>query len=230
MGSTLGNVLTDTVLMTTNKESRKIKDIGDSLTTGQNQMKDVVDGFLGNSLKDTEVIQSSIAKNIGYTVNALTIAQTGQSKISESLQKGLKTITSASNISTEKRAVLQNALDLERKQVNDLIKGTEFDGRALLSGAAKSVSVQTGRNVGETFTMAINDISDGKLFRSSISTALTDLIKNDTNNDLTSYYKSSDEKEIDVIDNINLIHSAIKGEGGSGTGDAISDKQLAELV
>jgi len=144
MSLTLGNDLTGTVSREVDAANRKAGGLGESLTTGTNKFVEVVDGFLGNSLRDSEIVLSAIAKNTAYSVNMLTITNEYLGAVAKSLQTGLKTIGQAGPLSADKLAVLQRNLNDKKIQVALLIKTADFDGKAVLGGDASKVDVQVG--------------------------------------------------------------------------------------
>ena len=56
MSLTLGNQLSGTVSRETKNAVNNTSNLGDSLTTGNNKSVEVVDGFLGSSLRDKEIM------------------------------------------------------------------------------------------------------------------------------------------------------------------------------
>lgn len=179
MSLTLGNDLTGTVSREVDAANRRAGGLGESLTTGTNKFVEVVDGFLGNSLRDGEVVLGAIAKNTAYSINMLAITDEYLKAVGSSLQAGLKTIAQAGPLSADKLAVLQRNLDDKKIQVALLIKTADFDGKAVLGGGASKVEVQVGLSITDKLTLAVKDISAGKLFRSSVSSALNEWLKAD---------------------------------------------------
>jgi hypothetical protein len=176
MTLTLGNDLTGSVAREVSEASRKSSGLGESLTTGNNKFVEVVDGFLGSSLRDSEIVLGAIAKNTAYSINMLTITDEYLKTVSSALQEGLKVINSAGPLSNDKLATLQKNLDDKRKQVDLLIKSADFDGKALLGGGAKETDVQVGLSITDKLTLKVNDIGSGKLFRSSVTNALNEYL------------------------------------------------------
>ena len=107
MSLTLANDLTGLVSREVDSAARITSGLGESLATGNDKFVEVVDSFLGNSLRDSEIILGAIAKNTAYSINMLSITDVYLSTISKSLQEGLKTIGSAGPLSADKLAVLQ---------------------------------------------------------------------------------------------------------------------------
>jgi len=73
MTLTLGNDLTGLVSREVAASGNKASGLGVSLTTGNDVFVEVVDEFLGNSLRDGEILLGAIAKNTTYGVNLLTV-------------------------------------------------------------------------------------------------------------------------------------------------------------
>jgi hypothetical protein len=147
MPLTLGNDLTGLVSREVDAAGNKASGLGASLTTGNDVFVEVVDAFLGNSLRDGEIVLGAVAKNTAYSINLLTITDEYLKTIASSLQDGLKTIGSAGPLSADKLAVLQKNLGDKRAQVALLINTADFDGKGLLKGDAKDIQVQVGLNV-----------------------------------------------------------------------------------
>ena len=226
MTLTLGNDLTGTVAREVSAASRKSSGLGESLTTGNDKFVEVVDGFLGSSLRDSEIVLGAIAKNTAYSINMLTITDEYLKTVATSLQEGLKTIGSAGPLSADKLAVLQKNLNDKRGQVDLLIKTADFDGKALLGGGAEAVEVQVGLSITDKLTLSVTDIGAGKLFRSSVTTALIERLKTNGHAN-TTYYASAAELNADLEKNVNVIHASITAAGGGGTGGAMTSTQLA---
>ena len=220
MTLTLGNDLTGSVAREVSEASRKSSGLGESLTTGNNKFVEVVDGFLGSSLRDNEIVLGAIAKNTAYSINMLTITDEYLKTISAALQEGLKTVGSAGPLSADKLAVLQKNLNDKRSQVDLMIKTADFDGKALLSGGARSTDVQVGLSMTDKLTLKVTDIGTGKLFRSSVTTALNDRIASQGHGN-TTYYRNAGEIAPDLANNVNLIHASITARGGNGGGDDV---------
>ncbi len=215
MTLTLGNDLTGTVAREVSAASRKSSGLGESLTTGNDKFVEVVDGFLGSSLRDSEIVLGAIAKNTAYSINMLTITDEYLKTVATSLQEGLKTIGSAGPLSADKLAVLQKNLNDKRGQVDLLIKTADFDGKALLGGGAEAVEVQVGLSITDKLTLKVNDIGAGKLFRSSVAKALNDHLANGNDN-LSAYWNNAaNDKAAAVAKNQNLISIAIRDGGAN---------------
>jgi len=234
MPLTLGNDLTGLVSREVDAAGNKASGLGASLTTGNDVFVEVVDAFLGNSLRDGEIVLGAVAKNTAYSINLLTITDEYLKTIASSLQDGLKTIGSAGPLSADKLAVLQKNLGDKRAQVALLINTADFDGKGLLKGDAKDIQVQVGLNVTDKLGIKVNDLSGGALFRSSITTALNTAIKNAADiAAATTYYVNANaatEVNKDILDNVNLVHAARSNAGGSGSGGAMTDAQFGALL
>jgi len=244
MSLTLGNDLTGLVSREVDAAGNKASGLGASLTTGNDVFVEVVDAFLGNSLRDGEVVLGAVAKNTAYSINLLTITDEYLKTIASSLQDGLKTIGSAGPLSADKLAVLQKNLGDKRAQVALLINTADFDGKGLLKGDAKDIQVQVGLNVTDKLGIKVNDISGGALFRSSIATALSDIVKANigtaqANNLGTTYYVTANaatQMQRDINDNVNLFWAALLGNGqnavtgGHGSGLAMTNVQFGHYM
>ena len=244
MPLTLGNDLTGLVSREVDAAGSKASGLGASLTTGNDVFVEVVDAFLGNSLRDGEVVLGAVAKNTAYSINLLTITDEYLKTIASSLQDGLKTIGSAGPLSADKLAVLQKNLGDKRAQVALLINTADFDGKGLLKGDAKDIQVQVGLNVTDKLGIKVNDISGGALFRSSIAKALSDIVKANigtpqANNLGTTYYVTANaatEMQRDINDNVNLFWAALLGNGqnavtgGHGSGAAMTNAQFGHYM
>jgi hypothetical protein len=230
MGLTLGNDLTGLVSREVDAAGTRASGLGESLTTGDDKFVEVIDAFLGNSLRDAEIVLGAIAKNTAYSIDLLTITDQYFKTISTSLQDGLKVVSTASQQSTDKLATLQQNLDDKRAQVALLIRTADFDGKGLLKGDAKSLDVQVGLSATDKLKISIQDIDSGKIFRSSITTALNGAIKA---GGATTYYANQAEIDAASSNNINLVYSAVThpavGVGG-GSGAVMTSVQLGVLI
>jgi flagellin-like hook-associated protein FlgL len=225
MTLTLGNDLTGLVSREVDSGGSKASQLGASLTSGNDAFVEVVDAFLGNSLRDNEILLGTIAKNTAYGVNLLTVTDEYLKTIASLLQDSLKIISSAGSLSSDKLAVLQKSLSDKRAQINLLIKTAGFDGKSLLKGVG--MDVQVGLNVTNTLKIKVNDINDGKLFRSSITTTINRWIAEDYTR--CRYYNSESEMKRDLELNRNLVLVAIR-KNGSGTGDKLRVVDLATAI
>jgi hypothetical protein len=224
MTLTLGNDLTGLVSREVGSGGSKASQLGASLTSGNDAFVEVVDAFLGNSLRDNEILLGTIAKNTAYGVNLLTVTDEYLKTIASLLQDSLKIISSAGSLSSDKLAVLQKSLSGKRTQINLLVKTAGFDGKSLLKGV--DMDVQVGLNVTEKLKIKVNDI-DGKLFRSSIVTTINLWIAEDYTR--CRYYNSESEMKRDLERNLNLVLVAIK-QNGSGTGGKFRIADLATAI
>jgi flagellin-like hook-associated protein FlgL len=203
MTLTLGNDLTGLVSRKVDAAESKARSLGASLTTGNDVFVEVVDEFLGNSLRDGEILLGAIAKNTTYGVNLLTVTNEYLKTIASLLRDSLKIISSAGSFSVDKLAVLQKNLNDKKAQVNLLINTASFDGKSLLKGNIMDMEIQVGLNVDDKLKIKVNDISNGKLFRSSITTALNEKIK--SGNFPTNYYININEINAAADHNTNLF-------------------------
>ena len=224
MTLTLGNDLTGLVSREVGSGGSKASQLGASLTSGNDAFVEVVDAFLGNSLRDNEILLGTIAKNTAYGVNLLTVTDEYLKTIASLLQDSLKIISSAGSLSSDKLAVLQKSLSGKRTQINLLVKTAGFDGKSLLKGV--DMDVQVGLNVTDKLKIKVNDI-DGKLFRSSIVTTINRWIAEDYTR--CRYYNSESEMKRDLELNRNLVVVAIR-KSGSGTGDKFRIVDLATAI
>ena len=224
MTLTLGNDLTGLVSREVGSGGSKASQLGASLTSGNDAFVEVVDAFLGNSLRDNEILLGTIAKNTAYGVNLLTVTDEYLKTIASLLQDSLKIISSAGSLSSDKLAVLQKSLSGKRTQINLLVKTAGFDGKSLLKGV--DMDVQVGLNVTDKLKIKVNDI-DGKLFRSSIVTTINRWIAEDYTR--CRYYNSESEMKRDLELNRNLVVVAIR-KNGSGTGDKFRIVDLATAI
>jgi flagellin-like hook-associated protein FlgL len=227
MTLTLGNDLTGLVSREVTAAESKTRGLGASLTTGNDVFVEVVDAFLGNSLRDGEILLGAIAKNTAYGVNLLTITDEYLKTIASLLQDSLKIISSAGSLSTDKLAVLQKSLNDKKAQVNLLINTASFDGKSLLKGDVMDMEIQIGLNVDDRLKIKVNDISNGKLFRSSITNTINNWIAEDHARCV--YYNSESEMKQDLARNLSLIDVAGK-RSGSGTGGHFTIAHLATAI
>lgn len=233
MTLTLGNDLTGLVSREVTAAESKTRGLGASLTTGNDVFVEVVDAFLGNSLRDGEILLGAISKNTAYGVNILTITDEYLKTIASLLQDSLKIISSAGSFSADKLAVLQKNLNDKKAQVNLLINTASFDGKSLLKGNVMDMEIQVGLNVDDKLKIKVNDISNGKLFRSSITTALNEKIK--SGNFPTNYYININEINAAADHNTNLFFAAIAahypwGIDGGGSGPRMLRNNGANLL
>ena len=226
MTLTLGNDLTGLVSREVDSAESKAGQFGASLTSGNDSFVEVVDAFLGNSLRDSEILLGTIAKNTAYGVNLLTVTDEYLKTIASLMQEGLKIISTARSLSADKLAVLQKSLIGKKAQINLLIKTASFDGKSLLKGV--DMDVQVGLNVTDKLKIKVNDISNGKLFRTSAVKAVNRWIAQDHTR--CGYYNSQSEIQQDLANNLSLIDAAVK-KNGSGTGVAsFTIQQLALAI
>ena len=230
MALTLANDLTGLVSREVDAAQRHTSALGESLATGNDQLVAVVDSFLGNSLRDNEIILGAIAKNTAYTNNMLQITDEYLSTISKALQEGLKTIGSAGPLSADKLAILQKNLNDKKTQVEFLIRTADFDGKKVLSGDATAINVQVGQSVSDNITISITNYSTGKLFRTTTDTSLNTVIAaltNATAPTSTNYYETKIQLDAAVKNNDNLIYDAITGNTNGTGGVAARATQVA---
>jgi len=131
-------------------------------------------------------------------------------------------------------------LNDKRTQVALLINTADFDGKGLLKGDAQDLQVQVGLNVTDRLSIRVNDINNGKLFRSSIATALNKAIIDAADiNAATTYYVNANaatQVDLDIRDNVNLFHAALNhtavnaANGPRGSGAVMTNVQFGVLV
>jgi len=230
MALTLGNNLTGLVSREVDAAGRRATGLGDSMTTGINKFVPVVDAFLGNSLRDNEVILGAVAKNTAYSVNMLTIANEYMSSVASALQGALTAVSSAGQVSADKIPTLQSSLTDKIDQVKLLIRTGDFDNKSLFAGDVKNLGVQVGLNTADKLVVNIKDADNGKLLRSSITSALNNKIVAD-GNAASAYYATDAEIATDLAANGNLVTFALTNAGGSGSGGAVmSDLQFGTAL
>ena len=228
MALTLGNDLTGLVSREVDAAGRRASGLGDSMTTGINKFVPVVDAFLGNSLRDNEVILGAVAKNTAYSVNMLTIANEYMSSVASALQGALTSASSAGQVSADKIPTLQSSLTDKIDQVKLLIKTGDFDNKSLFAGDVKNLGVQVGLNTADKLVVNIKDADNGKLLRSSLTSYLnTNFMTTPAN---STYYANASEIATDVENNVNLVSVALANAGGSGSGGAMAVAELGAGV
>jgi hypothetical protein len=233
MPLTLGNNLTNLVSREVNADSSKARGLGQSLTTGNDVFTEVVDSFIGGSLEDKGIILAAVAKNTAYSTHMLTVADEYLKTITSSLQDALKIATGAGLVSVDKLAVLQQNFNDKKSQIDLLIKNADFDNKNLLQGDAQNIQVQVGLNPTDRLRIHINDFSNGKLFRSSITKAFNNAILDDPTL-ADNYYANAAEVNAAFDKNINLIYSAIARPAaniGGGTNNVnFTNLKMANLI
>ena len=223
MALTLGNNLTGTVSRTVVESNRKAATLGESMTTGLNQDTQAVDSFLGNSLRDSEKILSAVTKNINYSINMFGTASEYTNILAKSLQEGLTVIGSSGQVSAQKLATLEQGLKDVRAQAALLIKTASFDNKALLTGGVRNLSVQVGLSTVDKLTVGIDNIGEGRLFRSGATKLLIDYFAADVNR--SRYYAANQQQlKEDRTDNKNLVIESLEATNPTQT---LTDRQLA---
>lgn len=231
MALTLGNDLTGTTSREVGEASRRLTLLGDSMVTGNNKDIEVVDGFLGSSLQDSEIILGAIAQTTSYATNIVSITEQYLDTIASFLQKGLITIATVSSLSTDKVAVLQKNIDDIRAQIDLLISSASFDGRALLGGQAQNIDVQVGLNISDKLNVSIRNIGEDNLFRTSINRALNSWIAADPTGARSVRHTNAQELADAVKNNENLFFANIDLAYQSvGTGIAMNNAQVANAI
>ena len=227
MALTLGNNLTGLVSREVDAAGRRATGLGDSMTTGINKFVPVVDAFLGNSLRDNEIILGAVAKNTSYSVNMLTIANEYMSSIASALQGALTAVSSAGQVSADKIPTLQKSLNDKIEQVNLLIKTADFDNKALFAGDVLDLAVQVGLNTQDTLKANIQDISNEKIFRTSVSSAINEwLTKDSTRSALYTGDANAAAFDNAVKYNNNLLYAGVTDISAN----AMTDAEFATAV
>jgi hypothetical protein len=224
MALTLGNNLKGLVSSAT---GRKTSGLGESMTTGINKFAPVVDAFLGNSLRDSEIAINSITRDLSYSANMLNVADEYLKVIASLTQECLTIISSAAGKSDEKIVTLQAALNSKKDQINMFINSAGFDNKLLLNGSVRDLNVQVGKTSDDVIELNIINIGDGKLFRSSTAQGYNEYLHNHFV--LTRYYNNQDQINLDYRENKNLLQLAEREAPypGSGTGPIPSWLEVA---
>lgn len=223
MTLTLGNDLTGLVSREIDAAGRRASGLGKSMTTGINEFAPVVDSFLGNSLRDTEIILSTVAKNTGYSVNMLSIANEYMGSISLALQGALTSITSAGQVSADKIPTLQASLNDKIEQVKLLIKTADFDNKALFGGDISDLKVQVALSTTDVISLNIKNLSEGKIFRTSATAAIDSwLIDNGVAGNSAYYNANPGNVPGDIKDNVNLVHTSLTAAANNMTNTELS--------
>ena len=215
MPLTLGNDLTGLVSREVDAAGNKATGLGESLTTGNDKFVEVVDAFLGNSLRDKEIMLGALAKTTTYSVNMINVADEYLKIIAEPLQDCLKIAASAGTLSQDKLAVLQKNLNDKIEQIAMLIRTAKFDSKALLGGNASAIEIGVGISSTDKITLKIKDIGSSKLFRSTIVKEMNDYFANNLGS--LAYYQTQQQLDKDIDNNVNLLNAASL-RNGSGTG------------
>jgi flagellin-like hook-associated protein FlgL len=229
MALTLSNNLTGSTSREVNSMTRNASILGTSMTTGDNKKIPTIDAFLGNSLKDKELMLSALTRNTSYAVNLVKTTSEYLNAIASFIQKGLVTITSVGILSAEKVPTLQQYIDALRSQINVLINTANFDNRQLLNGGATQIKVQLGTSTADNMSIFVRDIGNDNLYRTSLALAINEWIAEDPTAARTSYY-SADELKVAQLNNENLISIGGTGYGGSGTGIAMTENEISNAL
>jgi hypothetical protein len=227
MPLTLGNDLTGLVSREVDAAGNKATGLGESLTTGNDKFVEVVDAFLGNSLRDKEIMLGALAKTTTYSVNMINVADEDLKIIAEPLQDCLKIAASAGTLSQDKLAVLQKSLNDKIAQIAMLIRTAKFDSKALLGGNASAIEIGVGISSTDKITLKIKDIGSSKLFRSTIVKQMNDYFANNLGS--LRYYQTQQELDKDIYNNVNLLIAAAR-TNGSGTGLNLLETEIRNSV
>ncbi len=233
MALTLANDLTGLVSREVDAAQRYSSLLGESLATGTDKLVSVVDSFLGNSLRDNEIILGAIAKNTSYGVNLLQITDEYLNTITKSMQECIKIINSAGVLSDDKLNILQNSLNDKVDFMKFVIDSAQFDGKNLLGGDASDIGVQVGPSITDTLTVSVSDFSKGKLFRTSIDVSINKTIAAITTDAnavaKTNYYATAVDIADAKVKNNNFIHNAILGST-TGTTSTAQHTTLLDVI
>jgi flagellin-like hook-associated protein FlgL len=218
MALTLGNNLKGLVSREVDATCRKTSGLGESMTTGINKFAPVVNAFLGNSLRDSEIAINSITRDLSYSANMLNVADEYLKVIASLTQECLTIIASAAGKSDEKTLVLQAVLNSKKEQINMFVNSAGFDNKLLLNGSVRDLNVQVGKTSDDVIELNIINIGDGKLFRSPTAHAYNEYMR--TNIGSSKYYVNQSELDIDYRENKNLLQLSEPNPPyvGSGTG------------
>ena len=227
MPLTLTNDLTGLVSREVSAASREVGTLGESLVSGDNMNVEVVDAYLGNSLRDREFFLGAIAQSTSYSVNAVNITENYLNSISSFLQKGIITIATVGVLSDDKVAVLQKHINSIRTQIDILIDSAKFDGKELLGGGAKEINVQVGVDASSTQKISIRNISDNRIYRTSLAHAVNEWIAQDFTR--SAHYATQAELTIALSDNENLIANSAANQG-TGSGGIMTTGQIAAAL
>jgi flagellin-like hook-associated protein FlgL len=226
MPLTLNNDLTGLVSREVNAASSEVATRGKSMVTGDNQNLPPVDGFLGNSLHDSEFFLSALAKTASYATNVINVTEEYFKSIASYMQDAAGTIATAASISSDKVAVLQKHINDLRAQIDTAINTAFFDGRYVLKGGASQLNVQVSSDSAASVTVRVRNISGNRLFLTTLGRRINEWLAQDFNR--TTHYASQAELDAALLDNENLIaYSMQPGLGGAGNGPQITDANLA---
>lgn len=233
MPLTLQSSLTSTVSRQVGAVSGLNQTLGASLTTGEDKDVGVIDGFLGNSLRSDEIIQSSLVKTASYGVNMLNVAEVYTDLIQELIRESMALIITAQGKAADKVAVLERNLIERQKQLTMLIDAAEYDGKKLLNGSVRNLAMQVGKDADNKIEMDIINIGNGKLFRSSLAKSYNEYLHTNylaIQGDIP-YYQNQGQINTDYRENKNLLQLAEKEAPypGSGTGGLPSWANVANV-
>ena len=144
-------------------------------------------------------------QKLEHNINLFTTATRYLSNIALPLLDGLKTIGSAGPLPLDRLAVLQKDLNTEKDEASLLITTADFDGQYIFA----------------------DWLSNGKLFRSSVTTALNKWINSQEDPlSIITYYRENPAKsyKADVLKNTNLFFKAMTNDGGTGDTIMTSDQ------
>jgi len=227
MPLTLGNDLTGLVSREVDVAGSKATGLGESLTTGNDVFVEVVDAFLGNSLRDKEIMLGALAKTTTYSINMINVADEYLKIIAEPLQDCLKIASSSGALSQDKLAVLQKNLNDKIEQIAMLIRTAKFDSKALLGGNASAIEIGVGISSTDKITLKIKDIGSSKLFRSTIVKEMNDYFANNLGS--LAYYQTQQQLDKDIDNNVNLLNAASL-RNGSGTGAMLTTVEFHTAI
>jgi len=153
---TLQNPVRHAVSSTISSNTLKVRNAGQSLSTGKKADINVVDQFLGNALSDTSSYLSSVIGSMSYSQNALKIASSGVNSMGETASEMLALIAQATGQSAENRASLDKILTDKKTQIGQQLSNATFDGRKLLDGSLGQNATITAKYPNVTVADAVS--------------------------------------------------------------------------
>lgn len=222
MPLTLNNDLTGLVSREVNAASSEVTTRGKSMVTGDNQSLPPVDGFLGNSLHDSECFLGALAKTTAYATNIINMTEEYLESIAHSMQDAMGTIAKATSVSSDKIAVLQKHVDDLKVQIDIVISTASFDGRYIFKGGASQLNVQVSSDSTTGVTVQVRNISGNRLFLTTLGRRINEWLAQDFNR--TDRYINQVEFDAALLDNENLIANSMQPPFGRAQ---ISDLNLA---
>lgn len=205
----------------------KLRNLGQSLSTGK-RTNDVIARFIVGSLSDKRILLNSVKQEASYAVNVISTAENSLNSVANRLQDALRVAVTASNLSEEQARVLQNSIDESKSAINIAINTAQFDGKSVLSGGMTEFRMQVGPDSSDYQLISISNMSDNKIFRTSIARLVNNWIAADPTAGRTSRY-NADELAAAVRNNENLIASGVSGQG-TGSGPLMSYLEVGQAL